>query len=52
MSTPVESGGYLFGLTNRNRGQFFGLDLGTGKTMWTTKGREAENAAFLTAGPS
>ena len=51
MSTPVESGGYLFGLTNRNRGQFFCLDLGTGKTMWTTKGREAENAAFLTAGP-
>jgi outer membrane protein assembly factor BamB len=50
MSTPVESGGYLFGLTNRNRGQFFCLDLATGKTMWTTKGREAENAAFLTAG--
>ncbi len=51
MSTPVESGGYLFGLTNRSRGQFFCLDIGTGKTMWTTKGREAENAAFLTAGP-
>jgi outer membrane protein assembly factor BamB len=51
MSTPVESGGYLFGLTNRNRGQFFCLDIATGKTTWTTKGREAENATFLTAGP-
>ena len=49
MSTPVESGGYLFGLTHRNRGQFFCLDLKTGKTMWTTKGREGENAALVTA---
>jgi outer membrane protein assembly factor BamB len=50
MSSPVESGGYLFGLTNRSRGQFFCLDPRTGKTMWTTKGREGENAAFVTAG--
>ena len=50
MSSPVETGGYLFGLTNRSRGQFFCLDARTGKTMWRTKGREAENAAFLTAG--
>ena len=49
MSTPVESGGYLFGLTHRNRGQFFCLDLKTGKTMWMTKGREGENAALMTA---
>jgi outer membrane protein assembly factor BamB len=50
MSSPVESGGYLFGLTNRSRGQFFCLDPRTGKTMWTTKGREGENAAFMTTG--
>ncbi len=50
MSTPVESGGFLYGLTNRNSGQFFCLEAATGKTMWTTKGREAENAALLTAG--
>ena len=49
MSTPVESGGYLFGLTHRNRGQFFCLDLKTGKTMGTTKGREGENAALMAA---
>jgi len=50
MSSPVESGGHLFGLTNRNRGQFFCIDARTGKTMWTTRGREAENAALVTAG--
>ncbi len=50
MSTAVEAGGFLYGLTHRNRGQFFCVDARTGRTMWTTKGREAENAAFLTAG--
>jgi outer membrane protein assembly factor BamB len=50
MSTPVESGGYLFGLTHHGRGQFFCLDERTGKTMWTTKGREGENASFVTSG--
>jgi hypothetical protein len=49
MSTPVESGGRLFGLTHRNRGQFFCLDVRTGKTLWVTKGREGENAALATA---
>lgn len=50
MSTPVESGGYLYGLTHRNRGQFFCLDARSGQTAWTTKGREGENAALLAAG--
>ena len=50
MSSPVESGGYLYGLTNRNRGQFFCVDARTGKMMWATRGREAENAALVTAG--
>ena len=50
MSTPVESGGYLFGLTHRNRGQFFCVEARSGKTMWTTKGREGENAALVAAG--
>ncbi|MET0214267.1 MAG: PQQ-binding-like beta-propeller repeat protein [Vicinamibacterales bacterium] len=50
MSTAVESGGYLYGLTHRNRGQFFCVEAATGKTMWTTKGREGENAALVTAG--
>ena len=50
MSTPVESGGYLYRTHHRSRGQFFCVDIATGKTMWTTKGREGENAAFVTAG--
>jgi outer membrane protein assembly factor BamB len=50
MSTAVESGGYLYGLTHRNRGQFFCVEAATGKTMWTSKGREGENAALVTAG--
>jgi outer membrane protein assembly factor BamB len=50
MSSPVEIHGYLYGLTTRNRGQFFCVDARTGKTTWTTKGREAENAAFIAAG--
>ena len=52
MSSPVESDGYLFGLTQRSRGQFFCLDERTGKTMWTSKGREGENASLMVAGNS
>lgn len=50
MSTPVLSGGSLYGLTQRNRGQFFSVDLKTGRMLWTTRGREGENAAFVVAG--
>jgi len=47
MSTGVVSGGYLFGLTHRNKGQFFCVDPKSGKVLWTTRGREAENAALI-----
>lgn len=50
MSSPAVSGTALFGLSNRNRGQFFAIDLASGKTLWTTKGREAENASIVRAG--
>lgn len=50
MSTAVEAGGLLFGLTHRNRGQFFCLDVRTGKTLWTSPPRQGENAALMTAG--
>ena len=50
MSSPVESGGYLYGLTHRNRGQFFCLDARSGKTMWTTRGREGDNASLVLSG--
>lgn len=51
MSTPVISGGTLYGLSHRGSGQFFAIDLATGKTLWTTRGREGENAALIAAGP-
>ncbi|MGH9346609.1 MAG: PQQ-binding-like beta-propeller repeat protein [Vicinamibacterales bacterium] len=50
MSSPVIVGSRLFGLSHRNRGRFFALDLGTGRTLWATRGREAENAAIVSAG--
>jgi len=37
-------------LSNKNRGQFFALDAASGKTLWTSRGREAENASIVRAG--
>lgn len=50
MSTAVLSGGSLFGLTHRNKGQFFAVDPRSGKVLWTTRGREGENAALIAVG--
>src|SRR5688572_11461820 len=50
MSSPAATGNALFGLSNKNRGQFFAIDPTSGKTLWTTKGREAENASIVRAG--
>ena len=47
MSTPVLVGGTLFGLTHRNSGQIFAADAATGRTLWTTKGRDGQNASFV-----
>lgn len=50
MSSPVATGGVLYGLTHRNRGQFFAVDVATGRTLWTSPPRQAENAALAVAG--
>ena len=50
MSSPAVSGTAVFGLSNKSRGQFFAIDSATGKTLWTTKGRDAENASIVRAG--
>src|SRR5688572_873579 len=50
MSSPVISEKALYGLANRNRGQFFAIDLATGKTLWTTQGRDGDNASVMTGG--
>ena len=50
MSSPAVSGSAIFGLSNKNRGQFFAIDAASGKTLWLGKGREAENASIVRAG--
>lgn len=39
----------LFGLSNRNMGQYFSADAKTGKTLWTSDPRQAGNAAIVRA---
>jgi outer membrane protein assembly factor BamB len=50
MSTGVVIGDTLFGFSPRNAGQFFAVDAKTGKTLWLSDGRQAENAAVVRAG--
>ncbi len=50
MSNGVLVGDTLFGLSHRNRGQYFLLDVKSGKTVWTGMPRQAENAAIVRAG--
>lgn len=50
MNSPVISGQMIFGLSHKNKGQFFCLDAATGKTLWTGDPRQGENAAMLLAG--
>ena len=50
MSSPVVIGSTLYGLSHRNRGQFFAIDLAGGKTLWTTAGREGETASIVAVG--
>jgi outer membrane protein assembly factor BamB len=47
MSSPVIVGGTIYGLTMRSRGQFVAIDAKSGKTLWTTQGREGENASMM-----
>ena len=49
MNSPIVSGDQLFGLSHKRKGQFFCLDARTGKTLWTSEGREGDNAAMLSA---
>ncbi|HEY7543998.1 MAG TPA: PQQ-binding-like beta-propeller repeat protein [Blastocatellia bacterium] len=49
MNSPVLVGNFLFGLTHKNKGQYFCLDAQTGKTIWASEGRQGDNAAMLTS---
>src|SRR4030095_9823271 len=50
LSNTVVVGDVLFGLSTRNSGQYFGVDVKTGATLWTSEGRQATNAAVERAG--
>jgi outer membrane protein assembly factor BamB len=50
LTNGVIVGDLLFGLTNRNAGQYFGVEAKTGKTLWVSPGRQAGNAAIEKAG--
>ncbi len=50
MSNPVLVGDTLYGMSQRNSGQFFALDAKTGKTLWLGSPRAATNTALVKAG--
>jgi outer membrane protein assembly factor BamB len=50
LSTPVLEGGRIYGLSHRKKGQYFCVDAASGKTLWLSDGRMAENAAILAGG--
>lgn len=52
MSSPIVEGDTVYGFSSRNKGQFFALDARTGKTLWSSEGRQGETAGLLALGPA
>jgi outer membrane protein assembly factor BamB len=50
LSNTVLDGDVMFGLTSRNMGQYYAVDMKTGKTLWSSDGRQAANVALARAG--
>ena len=50
MSSPVLVGDRIFGMSHKRRGQLISLDVATGEAVWTTQGREGDNAIFTVLG--
>ena len=50
MSDVVAVDGVIYGLSHLNRGQYFALDLDSGKVLWKGEPRRAEHAAIARAG--
>jgi outer membrane protein assembly factor BamB len=50
MTNGVVTNGVLYGLSHLNSGEYFALDLDTGKVLWKSEPRQAENAAIVRAG--
>ena len=49
-STPVVIANALYGLSQRSRGQYFALDVGSGSVLWLGPPRAALNTAIVKAG--
>jgi len=50
MSDAVVVNGTLYGLSHLNSGEYFALDLDTGKVLWKSEPRQAAHAAIVRAG--
>ncbi len=50
MSSPIVIENRLIGFSHKRQGQFFAMDAGTGKILWTSPARAAENAAIISTG--
>ena len=50
VSSPALTGGVLYGLSTKQRGQFFAIDAKTGNVLWLGPPREADNTAVVTSG--
>lgn len=50
MSSPVLDGEVLYGLSHRNKGQLFALDVKSGRTLWKSEGRQGDNASLVVLG--
>lgn len=50
MSDAVVVDNVLYGLSHLNRGQYFALDLDTGKVLWKSEPRQADHAAMSKSG--
>ena len=51
MSSPVVDGNFVYGFSNKRKGQLFCLDARSGRVAWATEGRAGTNAALQNAGP-
>ena len=50
LSTPVIVENVLYGLSTKQRGQFYAIDAKTGQVLWLGSPREADNTALAKAG--
>jgi outer membrane protein assembly factor BamB len=51
MNSPVLTGDHLYGLSTRNKGEFFCMNPQDGTKLWSSPARQGDNAAIVDAGP-